>query len=39
MKIQNLIVIENGFDLVHGIQSKYSDFHKYLTEYKEIHGV
>ena len=36
MKIQSLIIIGNGFDLAHGIQSNYSDFHKYLTEYEKI---
>ena len=30
----NLIVIGNGFDIAHGIDSRYSDFHKYLTNFE-----
>lgn len=26
----NLFIIGNGFDLAHGINSSYEDFHKYL---------
>jgi len=34
MRVKSLVVIGNGFDMAHGIRSKYSDFHKYLTEYE-----
>ena len=29
---KTLFVIGNGFDLYHGVQSRYEDFHKWLTE-------
>ena len=32
MGCMTLFVIGNGFDLYHGVQSRYEDFHKWLTE-------
>lgn len=32
--LAGLIVIGNGFDLAHGLNTKYSDFMKYLTSYE-----
>lgn len=34
MKILNLIIIGNGFDIAHGIDSRYSDFYNYLASYE-----
>lgn len=30
----NLVIIGNGFDIAHGINSRYSDFHKYLVSFE-----
>ena len=32
MCCKTLFVIGNGFDLYHGVQSRYEDFHKWLIE-------
>lgn len=34
MKILNLIIVGNGFDIAHGIQSRYSDFCNYLCSFE-----
>lgn len=33
--METLYVIGNGFDLHHGLNTKYSDFHRFIAEYNE----
>ena len=33
--LSRLVVIGNGFDLAHGLHTKYSDFMKYLCSYEK----
>ena len=35
MNYKNLIVIGNGFDLAHGLETKWSDFKDYLSQFNE----
>ena len=35
MDCKTLFVIGNGFDLCHGVQSRYEDFHKWLIANRE----
>jgi len=37
--MKSLFIIGNGFDLSHGLETKYEDFHKYLqTQYQDANG-
>lgn len=33
--LSRLIIIGNGFDLAHGLHTKYSDFMEYLCSYEK----
>lgn len=32
--MKSLFIIGNGFDISHGLNTRYSDFMKYLTQYE-----
>lgn len=38
MKIKNLFIIGNGFDLGHGFETSYDNFGKYLTRKLKDNG-
>ncbi len=35
--MRNLIILGNGFDLAHGLQTKYSDFRDYIWNNREFY--
>lgn len=35
-RLMNILVIGNGFDLAHGLPTRYGDFWSYINQHKKI---